>query len=74
MSITPTTGMPAMVPLTGSSMAAGLIDGAAWRHHQETHGFDLCGGNKATQRKDIADATRLWQDYRSGRHAAKRAT
>jgi putative component of toxin-antitoxin plasmid stabilization module len=23
----------------------------------------LCGGNKATQRKDIADATRLWQDY-----------
>jgi putative addiction module killer protein/probable addiction module antidote protein len=25
----------------------------------------LCGGNKATQRKDIADAKRYWSDYRS---------
>ena len=33
----------------------------------------LCGGSKATQRKDIADAKRYWRDYRSRKHAAKRA-
>jgi putative component of toxin-antitoxin plasmid stabilization module len=33
----------------------------------------LCGGNKATQRKDIADAKRYWRDYRSRKHAGKRA-
>jgi putative addiction module killer protein len=33
----------------------------------------LGGGNKATQRKDIADAKRYWRDYRSRKHAAKRA-
>lgn len=32
----------------------------------------LCGGKKATQRKDIADAKRYWQDYRSGKDAKKR--
>ena len=32
----------------------------------------LCGGNKATQRKDIADAKKYWWDYRSGKHATKR--
>jgi len=32
----------------------------------------LCGGDKATQRKDIADAKGYWRDYRSRKHAAKR--
>jgi putative addiction module killer protein len=32
----------------------------------------LCGGKKATQRKDIADAKRYWQDYRSRKDAKKR--
>lgn len=33
----------------------------------------LRGGIKATQSKDIADAKRYWLDYRSRKHAAKRA-
>jgi len=33
----------------------------------------LCGGVKATQRKDIADAKRYWRDYGSRKNAAKRA-
>jgi putative addiction module killer protein len=32
----------------------------------------LCGGSKATQRKDIAAAKAWWQDYRSRKNAGKR--
>src|SRR5579863_9663476 len=32
----------------------------------------LCGGSKATQRGDIADAKRYWKDYRSRRNGTKR--
>ncbi len=32
----------------------------------------LCGGRKATQRRDIADAKRYWQNYRSRKDAKKR--
>jgi putative addiction module killer protein len=33
----------------------------------------LCGGSKASQRKDIADARELWKDYRSRKDAKKRS-
>lgn len=32
----------------------------------------LCGGSKATQRKDIAEAKSYWSDYRSRTDATKR--
>jgi putative addiction module killer protein len=32
----------------------------------------LCGGSKATQRGDIANAKRYWADYRSRKNANKR--
>jgi putative addiction module killer protein len=32
----------------------------------------LCGGSKATQRKDIANGKAYWQDYRSRKDAKKR--
>jgi putative addiction module killer protein len=32
----------------------------------------LCGGDKSTQRKDIAEAKKYWRDYRSRKHAGKR--
>jgi putative addiction module killer protein len=32
----------------------------------------LCGGTKATQGADIANAKRYWQDYRSRKDAEKR--
>jgi putative addiction module killer protein len=32
----------------------------------------LCGGSKATQRKDIANAKKYWIDYRSRKDATKR--
>ena len=32
----------------------------------------LCAGDKATQRKDIADAKEYWKDYRSRKDAKKR--
>ena len=32
----------------------------------------FCGGSKATQRKDIADAREFWKDYKSRKDAKKR--
>lgn len=32
----------------------------------------LCGGSKAAQRKDIANAKTYWKDYRSRKDATKR--
>ncbi len=32
----------------------------------------LCGGSKATQHKDIANAKRYWQDFRNRKNAPKR--
>ena len=32
----------------------------------------LCGGSKASQRKDISDAKMYWKDYRSFKNATKR--
>jgi putative addiction module killer protein len=33
----------------------------------------LCGGTKATQEKDISNAKRYWQDYKSRKDAKERA-
>jgi len=32
----------------------------------------LCGGSKARQRRDIADAKAFWKDYRNRQDAKKR--